>query len=70
MIIWFECRLVCDSWLQLEFPLALAAETLLMKVANIHFLWESLLQMRLEGKQVKPYYFYRVKRTEKITIQF
>lgn len=44
-------RILCDSWLQLEFPLAIAAETLLMKVAHIHFLWESLLQMRLEDKE-------------------
>lgn len=44
-------RIVCDSWLQLNFPLALAAETLMMKVAHIHFLWENLLKLRLEEKE-------------------
>lgn len=44
-------RLVCDSWLQLDFPLPLAAETLLIKVAHIQYLWEKLLQMRLEDKE-------------------
>lgn len=45
----FTYRIICDSWLQLNFPLALAAETLMIKVAHIHYLWENLLKLRLEG---------------------
>ncbi|KAK3910448.1 putative ATP-dependent RNA helicase DHX34 [Frankliniella fusca] len=44
-------RVVCDSWIQLDFPLPLAAETLLIKVAHIQYLWEKLLQLRLEDKE-------------------
>lgn len=44
-------RIACDSWIQLDFPLAVAAETLFVKVSRIQSNWEKLLQMRLEEKE-------------------
>ncbi|XP_063238775.1 probable ATP-dependent RNA helicase DHX34 [Bacillus rossius redtenbacheri] len=41
-------RLVCDSWLQLEFPVPEAAMTLLLKAARLRNKWEQLLKLRLQ----------------------
>jgi hypothetical protein len=45
-------RLVCDSWLQLEFPLPEAAMLLLLKAAVLRTKWEHLLSLRLEGNNL------------------
>ncbi|PSN45175.1 putative ATP-dependent RNA helicase DHX34 [Blattella germanica] len=42
-------KLVCDSWLQMEFPLPDAAMLLLFKAATLRNKWERLLNLRLEG---------------------
>lgn len=42
-------KLVCDSWLQLEFPLPEAAMLLLLKAAVMRSKWERLLSLRLEA---------------------
>lgn len=42
-------RIVCDSWLQLEFPLPEAAECLLLKASKLRNTWDNLLKLKLEG---------------------
>nr|CAD7574761.1 unnamed protein product [Timema californicum] len=44
-------RLVCDSWLLLEFPVPEAATNLLLKAAKLRNKWEELLNLRLEAVQ-------------------
>lgn len=42
-------RIVCDSWLQLEFPLPEAAESLILKASKLRNTWDNLLTLKLEG---------------------
>nr|CAD7601665.1 unnamed protein product [Timema genevievae] len=44
-------RLVCDSWLLLEFPVPEAATNLLLKATKLRNKWEELLNLRLEAVQ-------------------
>lgn len=41
--------MVCDSWLQLEFPLPEAAESLILKASKLRNTWDNLLKLKLEG---------------------
>ncbi|XP_069697285.1 probable ATP-dependent RNA helicase DHX34 [Periplaneta americana] len=44
-------KLVCDEWLQMEFPLPEAAMSLLFKAARLRNKWDQLLNLRLEATQ-------------------
>lgn len=44
-------RIVCDSWLELYFPLCEAAEKLVCKVVKLRTLWEQLLTLKLQDAE-------------------
>lgn len=43
-------RIVCDSWLTLEFPVAETGQLLLLKASKLREKWDFLLNQRLQGK--------------------
>lgn len=42
-------RIVCDSWLELKFPVPDSGQTLLIKATKLRNKWEFLLNQRLQG---------------------
>jgi ATP-dependent RNA helicase DHX34 len=42
-------RIVCDSWLLLEFPLPETGQALLLKASNLRRTWNKLLELKLKG---------------------
>lgn len=46
----FSNRIVCDSWLCLDFPQPEAGQTLIFKASNLRRSWNALLANKLEGK--------------------
>uniref|UniRef100_A0A1B6D6A9 RNA helicase n=1 Tax=Clastoptera arizonana TaxID=38151 RepID=A0A1B6D6A9_9HEMI len=44
-------KIVCDSWLEIQFSLSEAAENLIQKVVKLRSKWELLLKLRLEEKE-------------------
>jgi len=42
-------RIICDSWLLMEFPLPEAAENLILKATKLRNTWDNLLKLKLEG---------------------
>ena len=45
-------RLVCDDWLEIQFPDAASAEQVLSSVISLRSTWHHLLQLRMEGQSV------------------
>ena len=45
-------RLVCDNWLEIQFPDAASAEQVLSSVISLRSTWHHLLQLRMEGQSV------------------
>ncbi|CAH0381764.1 unnamed protein product [Bemisia tabaci] len=43
-------KIVCDSWIQLKFPLPEAAEIFVLKAVKLRLRWEELLKLRLEKR--------------------
>lgn len=41
-------KLVCDSWLCLDFPVPESGQTLLLKASNLRNLWNKLLETKLD----------------------
>lgn len=44
------CRIACDSWLMLEFPVPDTGQTLLMKATKLRNKWDFLLNQQLQGR--------------------
>jgi ATP-dependent RNA helicase DHX34 len=42
-------RLVCDTWLLMEFPVPEAGQALLLKASNLRRTWNKLLEMKLQN---------------------
>lgn len=42
-------RIVCDSWLNIEFPYPESGQILLMKATNLRSIWNNLLEIKLSG---------------------
>lgn len=43
------CRIVCDSWLELKFPIPDSGQILLMKATKLRHKWDFLLNQQLQG---------------------
>lgn len=43
-------RLLCDSWLCVDFPVPEAGMNVLLKASNLRRAWSKLLSAKLEGK--------------------
>lgn len=45
----FSTRIICDSWLCLDFPLPESGQNLLLKASNLRRTWNKLLANKLES---------------------
>lgn len=50
----FDNRMVCDSWLCLDFPLHESGQALILKASNLRRKWNKLLANKLDGTIVLP----------------
>lgn len=50
----FPYRMICDSWLCLDFPLHESGQALLLKASNLRRKWNKLLALKLEGLIIEP----------------
>lgn len=43
-------RIICDSWLCLDFPIPETGQILLLKSSNLRRSWNQLLEQKLQGR--------------------